>query len=201
MSTASPPRWWRSSMAERASASASARPPPNAREPDFDWRRDRLSRPGQPRARPARGGGARPRSARCSTSSARAATTWRRSCSARRLTHRHDAACGYYRSRPDAARARRAARGRARLRHGPRRAAIRTGATSASVFNYPNPDGAPALADVRRRRRAIYADRGLGAGDRLSSATCSATRAYDGAIAVVLGGDASAAPPTASGRR
>ena len=24
-------------------------------------------------------------------------------------------------------------------------AAIRTGATSASVFNYPNPDGAPAL--------------------------------------------------------
>ena len=108
------------------------------------------------------------RSASSATSSARAATTWRKSCSARRLTHRHDAACGYYRSRPlllalgvpleDAL-------GSGMAREG----GYSDGRDIGAVFNYPNPDGTPALADVRRRRRAIYADRGLGAGDRLSS--------------------------------
>ena len=38
------------------------------------------------------------------------------------------------------------------------------------VFNYPNPGGAHALADVRRGGRAIYARRRLGAGDRLQAA-------------------------------
>ena len=47
-------------------------------------------------------------------------------------------------------------------------------------------------ADVRRGRRAIYAGGGLGAGDRLQGARCSAKGRTD-AIAVVLGGDASCA--------
>ena len=190
-STASPPRWWRRWMAEApADASAKAQRP-NAPDPDFDWRRDRLSRPGQPGARPARGGASSSPSARCSTSSARAATTWRRSCSAAGSTHP-----------PRRAPAAITARGRCCSRWAStladalgsdmgRAGGYSDGRDIGVVFNYPEPERLPGAADVRRRRRAIYADRRLGAGDRLSSRRCSATTPTTSAIAVVLGGDAS----------
>ena len=129
-------------------------------------------------------------SARSSTSSARAATTWRRSCSAAGSTIRRDARLRLLPLAAAAARARRAARRRARLGHGPGRAAIRTAAISASSSTIPIPTAARrcrcAAASARNIRRPP-------AGRRRSNiiATCSDDDAYDGAIAVVLGGDAS----------
>ena len=61
-----------------------------------------------------------------------------------------------------------------------------------AVFNYPNPGGAHALADVRRGRRAICPGGGLGAGDHLQGRGAEAKGPAD-AIALVLGGDASCA--------
>ncbi|MEA2283912.1 MAG: 2-oxoisovalerate dehydrogenase component, partial [Solirubrobacteraceae bacterium] len=108
-----------------------------------------------------------------------------------RLTHRHDATCGYYRSRPlllslgvpieDA------------LGSGMGRAGgYSDGRDIGVVFNYPNPTGAPALpmsggvgaqyTPTAGWAQAIEYYRGV-LGDR----------AYDDAIAVVLGGDASCA--------
>jgi 2-oxoisovalerate dehydrogenase E1 component len=108
-----------------------------------------------------------------------------------RLTHRRDATCGYYRSRPlllslgvpieDA------------LASGMgREGGYSDGRDIGVVFNYPNPTGAPALpmsggvgaqytptvgwAQAIEYHREVLGDRG-----------------YDGAIAVVLGGDASCA--------
>ena len=67
------------------------------------------------------------------------------------------------------------------------------------VFNYPNPGGAHRAANERRRRRAIHADRGMGAGASFTAQRFSrrgrATRS-----ALVLGGDA-AVRPADSGRR
>ena len=97
--------------------------------------------------------------------SARAATTWRRCCSG--CTSRMA-------TRPAAIIARgrccwrSACRSTTRLGSGMGRAGgYSDGRDIGVVFNYPNPGGAPALADVRRSRRAIHADRRLGAGDRL----------------------------------
>ncbi|MET1112813.1 MAG: transketolase C-terminal domain-containing protein [Allosphingosinicella sp.] len=108
-----------------------------------------------------------------------------------RLTHPRDATCGYYRSRPlllalgvpieDA------------LGSGMGRAGgYSDGRDIGVVFNYPNPNGAPALpmsggvgaqyTPTAGWAQAIEYYRGV-LGDR----------SYDGAIAVVLGGDASCA--------
>ena len=83
-----------------------------------------------------------------------------------RLTHRRDATCGYYRSRPlllalgvpveDAL-------GSGMGREG----GYSDGRDIGVVFNYPNPSGAPALPMSGGVGRAIYADRRLGAGDRI----------------------------------
>jgi len=108
-----------------------------------------------------------------------------------RLTHRRDATCGYYRSRPlllslgvpveDA------------LASGMgREGGYSDGRDIGVVFNYPNPNGAPALP----------MSGGVGAQYTPTAGWAQAIeyyrnvlgdRAYDGAIAVVLGGDASCA--------
>jgi 2-oxoisovalerate dehydrogenase E1 component len=108
-----------------------------------------------------------------------------------RLDHRHDAACGYYRSRPlllalgvpleDAL-----ASGMAR------EGGYSDGRDIGAVFNYPNPNGAPALPMCG----------GVGAQYTPTAGWAQAIRyhqnvlgdaAWKGAIAVVLGGDASVA--------
>ena len=84
-----------------------------------------------------------------------------------RLDHPRDGACGYYRSRPLLLALGVEPVEALGSEHGPRR----------RLFGRPRYRRRlqlsqcrrlPGLADVRRRRRAIYADRGLGAGDRLS---------------------------------
>src|SRR3569833_724068 len=108
-----------------------------------------------------------------------------------RLTHRRDATCGYYRSRPlllslgvpieDAL-------GSGMGREG----GYSDGRDIGVVFNYPNPNGAPALP----------MSGGVGAQYTPTAGWAQAIdyyrnvlgdRAYDEAIAVVLGGDASCA--------
>src|ERR671921_1642490 len=108
-----------------------------------------------------------------------------------RLTHRRDATCGYYRSRPlllslgvpieDAL-------GSGMGREG----GYSDGRDIGVVFNYPNPDGAPALP----------MSGGVGAQYTPTAGWAQAIRyyrtvledeSYAGAIAVVLGGDASCA--------
>ncbi|MEM9169184.1 MAG: transketolase C-terminal domain-containing protein [Pseudomonadota bacterium] len=108
-----------------------------------------------------------------------------------RLTHRHDAICGYYRSRPallalgvDLEEALGSSMGR--------RGGYSDGRDIGVVFNYPNPDGASALPmcggvgaqytpTVGWAQAVKYRAETLGEG------------AYAGAIGVVLGGEASAA--------
>jgi 2-oxoisovalerate dehydrogenase E1 component len=107
------------------------------------------------------------------------------------LTHRHDAACGYYRSRPllltlgvDPADA---------LGSGMARAGgYSDGRDIGAVFNYPNPNGAPALPMCG----------GVGAQYTPTAGWAQAITyyqgvlgdaSYAGAIALVLGGDASCA--------
>ena len=108
-----------------------------------------------------------------------------------RLTHRHDGACGYYRSRPmllalgvPLADALGSGMGRA--------GGYSDGRDIGAVFNYPNPSGCPALPMCG----------GVGAQYTPSAGWAQAIsyyrselgdRGYDGAIAVVLGGDASVA--------
>ena len=108
-----------------------------------------------------------------------------------RLTHRRDSTCGYYRSRPlllslgvpieDAL-------GSGMGREG----GYSDGRDIGVVFNYPNPDGAPALP----------MSGGVGAQYTPTAGWAQAIeyhrhvlgdRSWDGAIAVVLGGDASCA--------
>lgn len=108
-----------------------------------------------------------------------------------RLTHRRDATCGYYRSRPlllALGVAVEDALGSGMGREG----GYSDGRDIGVVFNYPNPNGAPALpmsggvgaqytptagwAQAIRYYRTVLGDEG-----------------YEGAIAVVLGGDASCA--------
>src|SRR5690606_3536036 len=108
-----------------------------------------------------------------------------------RLTHAHDGACGYYRSRPlllslgvplaDAL-------GSGMGREG----GYSDGRDIGVVFNYPNPDGCPALpmcggVGAQYTPTAGWAQAITYYRDALGDA------AYDGAMAVVLGGDASCA--------
>jgi hypothetical protein len=84
------------------------------------------------------------------------------------LTQKTDGVCGYYRSRPlllslgvpleDALGSN---MGRA--------GGYSDGRDIGVVFNFPNADGPSALPMSGRGRRSIYADRRLGAGDRISS--------------------------------
>jgi 2-oxoisovalerate dehydrogenase E1 component len=108
-----------------------------------------------------------------------------------RLDHRHDAACGYYRSRPlllalgvplaDAL-------GSSMARAG----GYSDGRDIGAVFNYPNPGGTPALpmcggVGAQYTPTAGWAQAIAYHRDVLND------RSYAGAIAVVLGGDASCA--------
>jgi len=108
-----------------------------------------------------------------------------------RLTHRHDATCGYYRSRPlllslgvpieDA------------LGSGMGRAGgYSDGRDIGVVFNYPNPNGAPALP-MSGGVGAQYTPTAGWAQAIEYYRSVLGERAYDEAIAVVLGGDASCA--------
>ena len=108
-----------------------------------------------------------------------------------RLTHRRDATCGYYRSRPlllslgvpieDA------------LASGMgREGGYSDGRDIGVVFNYPNPTGAPALP-MSGGVGAQYTPTAGWAQAIEYHRTVLGDRGYDGAIAVVLGGDASCA--------
>jgi 2-oxoisovalerate dehydrogenase E1 component len=108
-----------------------------------------------------------------------------------RLTHRRDATCGYYRSRPlllslgvpveDA------------LASGMgREGGYSDGRDIGVVFNYPNPNGAPALP-MSGGVGAQYTPTAGWAQAILYHRDVLGDRSYDGAIAVVLGGDASCA--------
>jgi 2-oxoisovalerate dehydrogenase E1 component len=108
-----------------------------------------------------------------------------------RLDRCHDAACGYYRSRPlllalgvPVADALGSSMGRA--------GGYSDGRDIGAVFNYPNPGGTPALpmcggVGAQYTPTAGWAQAILYNRDVLGDAS------YDGAIAVVLGGDASCA--------
>ena len=108
-----------------------------------------------------------------------------------RLTHRHDATCGYYRSRPmllslgvpleDAL-----ASGMGRT------GGYSDGRDIGVVFNYPNPNGAPALP-MSGGVGAQYTPTAGWAQAITYYRDVLGDRAYEGAIAVVLGGDASCA--------
>jgi 2-oxoisovalerate dehydrogenase E1 component len=108
-----------------------------------------------------------------------------------RLTHRRDATCGYYRSRPlllalgvpveDAL-------GSGMGREG----GYSDGRDIGVVFNYPNPNGAPALP-MSGGVGAQYTPTAGWAQAIEYYRTELGDRSYDGAIAVVLGGDASCA--------
>ena len=108
-----------------------------------------------------------------------------------RLTHRRDATCGYYRSRPlllalgvpieDAL-------GSGMGREG----GYSDGRDIGVVFNYPNPTGAPALP-MAGGVGAQYTPTAGWAQAIEYYRTELGDRSYDGAIAVVLGGDASCA--------
>ena len=115
------------------------------------------------------------------------------------LDRPRDSACGYYRSRPmllalgvPLADALGSNMGRA--------GGYSDGRDIGVVFNYPNPERLPGAADVRRSRRPIYADRRLGAGDRLSPQGAGATIART-ARSPSCSAATPRAPPTASGRR
>jgi 2-oxoisovalerate dehydrogenase E1 component len=108
-----------------------------------------------------------------------------------RLTHRHDAACGYYRSRPlllALGVAVEDALGSGMGREG----GYSDGRDIGVVFNYPNPGGCPALpmcggVGAQYTPTAGWAQAIEYHRDVLEDAS------YDEAIAVVLGGDASVA--------
>jgi len=108
-----------------------------------------------------------------------------------RLTHRHDATCGYYRSRPlllalgvppvDA------------LASGMGRSGgYSDGRDIGAVFNHPNPNGAPALP-MSGGVGAQYTPTAGWAQAITYYREVLGDRSYEGAIAVVLGGDASCA--------
>src|SRR5206468_1833370 len=141
MSTASPPPSWRSSMADQALAEP--QPRTNAPDPDFDWRRiaylvqvsramDKLE---EERLVPER---------KVLYQFSARGHDMAQVLLGSRLTHRHDATCGYYRSRPlllslgvPIADALGSGMGRA--------GGYSDGRDIGVVFNYPNPNGAPAL--------------------------------------------------------
>jgi 2-oxoisovalerate dehydrogenase E1 component len=107
------------------------------------------------------------------------------------LTHRHDAVCGYYRSRPlllalgvnpaDAL-------GSSMARSG----GYSDGRDIGAVFNFPNPNGASALPMCGGVGAQFTPTAGWAQAIRYHRETL-ADPAYQGAIAVALGGDASCA--------
>ena len=108
-----------------------------------------------------------------------------------RLTHRHDAACGYYRSRPlllalgvPVADALGSSMGR--------EDGYSDGRDIGAVFNYPNPGGTPALP-MCGGVGAQYTPTAGWAQAIAYNREMLGQEAYAGAIAVVLGGDASCA--------
>jgi 2-oxoisovalerate dehydrogenase E1 component len=108
-----------------------------------------------------------------------------------RLTHRHDGACGYYRSRPflislgvELEDALGSNMGRA--------GGYSDGRDIGVVFNYPNPGGAPALPMCGGVGAQYTPTAGWAQAIRYYR-TVLKDRDYDKAIAVVLGGDASVA--------
>jgi 2-oxoisovalerate dehydrogenase E1 component len=108
-----------------------------------------------------------------------------------RLTHRHDATCGYYRSRPlllalgvPIEEALGSGMGRA--------GGYSDGRDIGVVFNYPNPTGAPALP-MSGGVGAQYTPTAGWAQAIEYHCSVLGNQAWEGAIAVVLGGDASVA--------
>ncbi len=108
-----------------------------------------------------------------------------------RLSHRRDAACGYYRSRPlllalgvDPEEALASGMGR--------EGGYSNGRDIGVVFNYPNPNGCPALP-MSGGVGAQYTPTVGWAQAILYHRDVLGDRSYEGAIAVVLGGDASCA--------
>jgi len=107
------------------------------------------------------------------------------------LNHRHDAICGYYRSRPillslgvnlvDAL-------GSSMARAG----GYSDGRDIGVVFNYPNPDGASALPMCGGVGAQYTPTAGWAQAIKYRSETLK-DQAYEGAIGVVLGGEASVA--------
>ena len=108
----------------------------------------------------------RSRRARFSTSSPRAATTWRRSCLGLQLTHPQRRDLRLLPFAAGAAGARRRSGGCARLVHGARRRLFRRARYRRGV-QLSQRRRRLGAADVRRRRRAIHADGRLGAGARI----------------------------------
>ncbi|MGE0533057.1 MAG: transketolase C-terminal domain-containing protein [Hyphomonadaceae bacterium] len=107
------------------------------------------------------------------------------------LTHKHDAICGYYRSRPVLLAlgvALEDALGSAMGRAG----GYSDGRDIGVVFNHPNPDGASALPMCGGVGAQYTPTAGYAQALQFRSETLK-ERAYDGAIAVALGGDASVA--------
>jgi 2-oxoisovalerate dehydrogenase E1 component len=107
------------------------------------------------------------------------------------LTHRHDAICGYYRSRPvllslgvDPA----DALGSSMARDG----GYSSGRDIGAVFNYPNPDG-PSALPMCGGVGAQYTPTAGWAQAVAYRRSVLCQKEYDGAIGVVLGGDASVA--------
>src|SRR3954465_2835434 len=108
-----------------------------------------------------------------------------------RLTHRHDAACGYYRSRPlllalgvPVKDALASSMGKA--------GGYSDGRDIGAVFNFPNPGGTPALP-MCGGVGAQYTPTAGWAQAIVYNRDVLGHEAYAGAIAVVLGGDASCA--------
>ncbi|WP_129790607.1 transketolase C-terminal domain-containing protein [Sphingosinicella sp. CPCC 101087] len=108
-----------------------------------------------------------------------------------RLTHAHDGACGYYRSRPlllalgvPLADALGSDMGRA--------GGYSDGRDIGVVFNYPNPNGCPALPMAGGVGAQYTPTAGWAQAIRYYHETLGES-AYDQAVAVVLGGDASVA--------
>ena len=107
------------------------------------------------------------------------------------LTHPKDAVCGYYRSRPMLLAlgvALEDALGSAMGRAG----GYSDGRDIGVVFNYPNPDGASALPMCGGVGAQYTPTAGYAQAIEYSKSVLG-DRAYDGAISVVLGGDASVA--------
>src|SRR4051812_42941875 len=108
-----------------------------------------------------------------------------------KLTHRHDAACGYYRSRPlllalgvPVEDALASSMGKA--------GGYSDGRDIGAVFNYPNPGGTPALP-MCGGVGAQYTPTAGWAQAIVYNRDVLGHEAYQGAIGVVLGGDASVA--------